>query len=146
MSISAIVSSSPLNQVTNPQIANQKQRAEFQELTKALQSGNLTNAQQAFQSLTSSATNVASLRSAQLTQELKALGTALRSGDPASAGNAYAATSQNTLASARAAHHHFHHGGGGSPSLTSGFPDSSGRSGVSATNAGEVFQAVNLTA
>jgi hypothetical protein len=146
MSISAVISNSPLNGVNNLQNAKQKQRAEFQELTQALQSGNLTHAQQAFQSLTGSANKVASLQSAQLTQELKALGTALQSGSPASAGNAYTAASQNTQTPARTAHHHHHYGGDGSPALTSGFPDGSSGSGLSTTNPTGLLQAVNLTA
>jgi hypothetical protein len=54
MSVSAIFPSSTLSQINNLQNASQ-QRTEFQELTQALQSGNLPNAQQAFGALTNSA-------------------------------------------------------------------------------------------
>jgi hypothetical protein len=46
-----------------------------------------------------------------------------------------------------AAHHHRpHHGGGGSRILTSGFPDSTGDSGITTGSQSEAFQPVNLTA
>jgi hypothetical protein len=145
MSVSAIVSSSAVNQANNLQISNQQQRTEFLKLTQALQSGNLTSAQQASQSLSNSLTSLASLQRAQLTRDLSALGSNLPSGHVAGASNAYSAASQNTQAPAHAAHHHHHGGGGGLPALTSGFPDSSS-SAVSIADASDVFQSVNVTA
>jgi hypothetical protein len=46
MNISAILPSSTLNQANHTQNTNQQQRTEFQQLAKALQSGNLITAQQ----------------------------------------------------------------------------------------------------
>jgi len=142
MSISAIVSSSPLNQLPSLQKVSQQQSTAFQELTQALQSGNLSSAQQAVQALSGAPTNVSSLQSAQLTQELKALGTALQAGNQAAVGSTPSSTSTNTPV--RAAHHHYHHGGGGLPGLTSGFPSGSVL-GINAANASEALQTVNLT-
>jgi hypothetical protein len=137
MSISAIVSSSPLNQLSNLHNAAQKQRAEFQQLTQALQSGSVAIAPPASPGANTSAANLASLRSAQFTQELKALGAA-------TTGIGSTAASPNSPASLRTAHHHYHHGGGGSPALTSGFPSSSG-SPAGTADASEQLQPLNLT-
>jgi outer membrane protein assembly factor BamD (BamD/ComL family) len=147
MSVSAIFPSSTLSQINNPQNANQQRRTEFQELTKALQSGNLTNAQQAFGSLTNSAAS-SGLQSVKLTQDLNALGSALQSGNLTGARNAYSAVQQSLQNSnpMAAHHHHPHHGGGGSRILTSGFPDGTGNSGISTGSQSEAFQPVNLTA
>lgn len=150
MSISAISSSNVLNQAYNLQNTNQQQRTEFRQLTQALQSGNVSSAQQAFSALTNSATS-SGLQSAQLTQDLSALGSALQSGNVASARNAYASVQQHLQNSnpVAARHHRPHHGGGGSAQLTSGFPgsaSSTSRSGSSAADPGDVFQPVNLTA
>jgi len=146
MSISAIFPSSAMNQASSPQDVSQQQRAEFQQLTQALQSGNLTNAQQAVSSLTSSAQN-SGLLSMQLTQDLSKLGSALQSGNLSSARQAYS-SAQQTLQNSNpiAAHHHRpHRGEGGSHLLTSGFPDSTLNSDSSALNQSDVFQPVNLT-
>jgi hypothetical protein len=147
MSVSAIFPSSALNQANNLQNANQQRRTEFQQLTQALQSGNLTNAQQAFGTLTKNATN-SGVPSLQLTQDLTALRSALQSGDLAGARDAYSAVQQGWQNSNPiAAHHHRSHGGGGgSRVLTSGFPDSAGSSNISADSQDAVFQSVNLTA
>src|SRR5271156_529831 len=145
MSIAAIASSM-LNQANLPQNANQPQGTQFQQLTQALQSGNLTSAQQAFSSLTSSATNFG-LLSVQMTQDLSKLGSALQSGNLTSARQAYSSVQQNLQNSNHmAAHHHRpHHGGGESQLLTSGFADSTGTD-DSAADPTDVFQPVNLTA
>jgi hypothetical protein len=147
MSVSAIFPSSALNQVNNLQNANQQRRTEFQQVTQALRSGNLTNAQQAFGALTKNATS-SGVQSLQLTQDLTALRSALQSGDLASARDAYSAVQQGLQNSNPiAAHHHRpHYGGGGSRVLTSGFPDSAGSSNISAGSQAAVFQPVNLTA
>ncbi len=146
MSVSAILPSSALNQANNLQNANQQRRTEFEQLTQALQSGNLTNAQQAFGALTKSTTSSGS-PSVQLTQDLSAMGSALQSGNLAGARDAYSAVQQGLQNSnPMAAHHHRpHHGGGGSRILTSGFPGSAG-SDISAGSQSEAFQPVNLTA
>jgi hypothetical protein len=144
MSVSAIFPNNALNQANDVQNTNQKQRTEFQQLTQALQSGNLTNAQQAFGALTKSATS-SGFQGIQLTQDLNRLGSALRSGDLTGARDAYSSVQQGLQNSnSMTAHHHRpHHGAGGSHVLTSGFPSSS--SNTIANSQGEVFQPVNLT-
>jgi hypothetical protein len=147
MTVSAIFPSSELNQANNPQNAKQQRRTEFQQLTQALQSGNLTNAQQALGALTKSTPN-SGIQSIQLTRDLNTLGTALQSGDLAGARDAYSSVQQGLQNSnPLAAHHHRpHHGGGGPHLLTSGFPDSTSSSDSSAASQSDVFQPVNLTA
>jgi hypothetical protein len=147
MNISAILPSSTLNQIYNPQNTNQQQRTEFQQLTQALQSGDLITAQQAFSALTNSATS-SGLQSVRLSQGLNALGSALQSGNLTGAQNAYSSVQQSLQNSApTVAHHHrAHHGGGGSHLLTSGFPDSTSSSGSSVASQSDIFQPVNLTA
>ena len=147
MSVSAILPSSAQNQVNNLQNANQQRRTEFQQLTQALQFGNLSIAQQAFSALTKSATS-SGVPTVQLTKDLNALGSALQSGNLAGARDAYSAVQQNlrNLNPLAAHHHRPHHGGGGSHSLTSGFPDRTGNSNSSTAGHSDVFQPVNLTA
>jgi iron uptake system EfeUOB component EfeO/EfeM len=147
MTVSAILPSSELNQASNLQSANQQRRTEFQQLTQALQSGNLTNAQQVLSALTKSATSPG-IQSMQLTKELNTLGAALQSGDLASARAAYRSVQQGVQNSnPMVAHHHRpHHGGGGSHLLTSGFPGTTSNSASSAASQSDVFEAVNLTA
>jgi hypothetical protein len=142
MSVSAISSRNALLQANSLQSTNQQQRNEFQQLTQALQSGNLSNAQQAFSALTNSATT-SGLQSVQLTQDLSKLASDLQSGNLTSARQAYSSIQQNLQHSSPvAAHHHRpHHGGGGSQLLTSGFPGSS-----SATSPSDVFQPISLSA
>jgi hypothetical protein len=146
MSVSAISSSNALNQANILQSASQQQRMEFQQLTQALQSGNLSTAQQAFSALTGNPTS-SGLRSLQLTQDLNKLGSALQSGSLTSARSAYSSVQQSLQNSnPMAAHHHRpHHGESGSNLLTSGFPDSTSNSDSSASQS-DVFQPVNLTA
>jgi hypothetical protein len=140
MNISALLPSSTLNQANPLQSAKQPHNTEFQQLTQALQAGNLTTAQQAFSALTNSGTG-SGLQSVQLTQDLNALGSALQSGNLSGARTAYSSVQQSLQSSNPiAAHHHRSHGGGGSHSLTSGFPDSTDPS------QSDVFQPVNLTA
>jgi hypothetical protein len=146
MSVSAILPSSTLNQAYNLQTPNQRQ-TEFQQLTQALQSGNLSSAQQALGALTSSASNSGILNT-QLTQDLSKLGSALQSGNLAGARQAYSSVQQSLQSSTpMAAHHHRpHHGGGGLSSLLSGLLDSTSSSGSSAASPSDVFRPVNLTA
>jgi hypothetical protein len=145
MSVSAISSSNPLLQANIMQTTKQQQQTEFQQLTQALQSGNLTNAQQAFSALTNSATS-SGLLSVQLKQDLSKLGSALQSGNLSSARQAYSSVQQNLHSNSLAAHHHRpHNGGGASQFLTSGFPEiTTGSSAAASQN--DVFQPVNLTA
>ena len=146
MSVSAITSSNVLNQANSLQNTNQPQRNKFQQLTQALQSGNLSSAQQAFGALTGSATSSSLLR-VQLTQDLGKLGSALQSGNLTGARDAYSSVQENLQNShpTTAHHHRPHYGGGGSQFLTSGFPDTR-NSGSSGAGVSDVFQPVNLTA
>ena len=125
MSVSAISSSNPLNQANMLQNATPQSGTQFQQLTQALQSGNLTSAQQLFGALNSSATS-SGLLSAQMKLDLSKLGSALQSGNLSSARQAYSSVQQNLESPNHIAAHHNRpvHGGGGSQLLTSGFPDS----------------------
>jgi hypothetical protein len=147
MTVSAIFPSSELNQTNNLQSANQQRRTEFQQLAQALQSGNLTSAQQVLGALTKSAAS-SGIQNIHLTQDLNTLGVALQSGDLAGARAAYTSVQQGVQNSnPMVAHHHRpHHGGGGSHLLTSGFPGATSNSGSSAASQSDVFEPVNLTA
>lgn len=147
MSVSAISTSNPVNQANVLQNTNQQRRAEFQQLTQALQSGNLTNAQQAFSALISNASS-SGLLSVQLKQDLGKLGTALQSGNLTSARKAYSSVQQILQNSNPVAVHHHrpHRGEIGSHLLTSGFPNSSSGAGSSPASQSDVLQPVNLTA
>jgi hypothetical protein len=145
MSVSAISSSNPLNQANMLQNPNQPSGTQFQQLTQALQTGNLSSAQQLFSALNSSATS-SGLLSTQMQQDLSKLGSALQSGNLTSARQAYSSVQQNVETSNHMAAHHNRpvHGGGGLGSLTSGFPDTTGTS--SGGIASDVFQALSLIA
>jgi hypothetical protein len=147
MSVAAISSGNALNQASVLQNANKPQGAEFQQLTQALQSGNLTNAQQLFSALNTSSSS-SGLLSAQLNQELGNLGSALQSGNLAGARQAYSSVQQNLQSSSHMEAHHNRpvHGGGGVSSLISGFPDTSSTSGSGAPSPSDVFQVLSLTA
>ncbi|MGA8491069.1 MAG: hypothetical protein WB711_11635 [Terriglobales bacterium] len=141
MAVSAISSSNPMNQANLLQNANQQAGTQFQQLTQALQSGNLTNAQQLFSALNSNATS-SGLLSAQMKLELGKLGSALQSGNLTSARQAYSSGQQNLQSSNHMAAHHNRpvHGGGGLGSLTSGLP------GTATGLASDAFQALSLIA
>jgi hypothetical protein len=147
MSLSVILPSTTLNQAYDLQTPNQQQRTEFRQLTQALQSGNLSSAQQAFGALTNNASN-SGLLSVQLSQDFSKLGSALQSGNLAGARQAYSSIQQNVLSSPpMAAHHHRpHHGGSVLNSLLSGLSDSISGSGSSTAGQSGAFQPVNLTA
>jgi len=143
MSISAISSTNPLLQAGNLQNLNQQQNTEFQQLAQALQSGNLSGAQQVLSTLTGT-TAASGLQSVQLTQELNKIGSALQSGNLSSARQTYSSVQQNLQSShSLASHHHRGHHGGGSELVTSGFPGSSSLGSPAASN---VSQPINLTA
>jgi hypothetical protein len=144
MSVSAISSSNALNQANMLQNASQQPGTQFQQLTQALQTGNLSNAQQLFSTLNSSAAS-SGLLSTQMKQDLSKLGSALQSGNLTGAQQAYSSVQQNLDSSNHMAAHHNRpvHGGGGLGSLISGFPDAIG---TSAGAAGKVFQALSLLA
>lgn len=140
MSIAGISSTSAFNQ---PSIAAfQQRRNDFQELSSALQSGDLSSAQAAFNDLSnlsqSSSTGQAAPNS-QIAQDFAAVGQALQSGDIAGAQQAFAnfqqdvksafqnaqattgqqaQTTQSTQ-SQPSVHHHHHHESNNSQSSTS---------------------------
>jgi hypothetical protein len=103
----------------------QQDRQAFNQLTNALQSGDLTAAQSAYNTLASSPMAQGDSPFAQAIQQI---GQDLQSGDAASLADAQKVMS--SLQQARG-HHHHHHGGGGEVS------GSSNSSSASATNASE---------
>jgi|ERR1035437_1083005 iron uptake system EfeUOB component EfeO/EfeM len=108
-----------------------KQRAQdFKALQTALQSGDVTTAQQAFASLqkdmqTSSkaagATSNQSSQTSQLGADFQTLQSALQSGDLSGAQSAFATLKQDlqSTGAAHGAHHHHHHMSGNATSSTS---------------------------
>ena len=127
MSVAGISSTSALNP-SNLQSLFQQRRADFQQLSQALQSGDLAGAQAAFEALSnlgqnassstssstsSSASNSGPFRNSKLAQDFNNLGQALQSGDLAGAQKAFATLQQDI----RASRHHF--GGRSSQNLNS---------------------------
>ncbi len=100
----------------------QQDRQAFNQLTSALQSGDLASAQDAYNTLAASPMAQGNSPFAQAMQQI---GKDLQSGDAASLADA-----QKVLSSLQQArgHHHHHHGGGG---------EVSGTSGASGTNASD---------
>lgn len=86
----------------------QTDRQAFGQLTNALQSGNLTAAQDAYNTLASSPL---AQGNSPFAQALKQIGQDLQSGDIADAQKALASLQQQQQA--RGGHHHHHHHGGG---------------------------------
>ena len=129
-------------------------RQAFSQLSSALQSGNLTAAQSAYNTLSSSPM----AQNGPFAQALQQIGQDLQSGNVADAQNALSSLQQQ-MQQARA-HHHHHHGGGvkgadqtdasqpGSTSQTSSSdPDAAGSSVITATaTAADNDQSVNITA
>jgi len=126
MSLSAVSSSSPFA-TSGSQTDYQKARADFKALSSALQSNDLTGAQQDFAALQQDAPVFAqALSGAQNTAtaspvgDLKALSSALQSNDLTGAQSAVAAFKQDASTSVAGVphHHHRHHYGAGSSSTT----------------------------
>jgi hypothetical protein len=98
----------------------QQQKTDWQSLSNALQSGDLSGAQQAFSSLQNDRTQLKSLFQSQngqnssqgtLQTDLQNLATALKSGNLSDAQAAFA-TLQQDIKALKGGHHHHHHGGG----------------------------------
>ncbi|HVC19867.1 MAG TPA: hypothetical protein VNE16_07300 [Vicinamibacterales bacterium] len=107
MSVSGI-STNALNQSYS--VFNMQQRRNaFQQLTQALQSGNLAQAQQAFGSLTANGLTGPGA-STPVGQDLAALGQALQSGNLTSAQQAFAKLQSDAQQAMQS--HHQHHGAG----------------------------------
>ena len=113
MSVAGVSSSSALNP-SHLQSLFQQRRSDFQQLSKALQSGDLAGAQAAFDALSNLGQNASSstssstatsgpFRNSKLAQDFNNLGQALQSGDLAGAQQAFATLQQDIKAS----RHHF---------------------------------------
>ncbi|SRR5208283_1620100 len=110
MSVSAISSSSGLSSAAWQNQIGQVQ-SDFQALGQALQSGNLTAAQQAYATLQQDLPASQSSSSTATNNPLSAIGQALQSGNLTAAQQAFAAL--------RGHHHGHHHHGGGSSAVAS---------------------------
>ena len=98
---------SAISSLSASSVANfQSDRQAFGQLTNALQSGNLTAAQDAYNTLASSPI---AQGNSPFAQALQQIGQDLQSGDIADAQKALASLQQQ----ARGGHHHHHHHGGG---------------------------------
>jgi len=86
-SVSGISSDPNLYQIYNSQTNSQQQQDPLQLLGHALQSGNLTAAQQAYNALIQNPAPSGQTQNGQLTQDLNAVGQALKSGDLSAAGD-----------------------------------------------------------
>jgi hypothetical protein len=153
MSVSAISSNVNVYSTT-AQNRFQERRAEFQQLAQALQSGDLTGAQQAFAGLQqnrspSAAQGQNSSQSGQnnsLAADFNTLGQALQSGDLSSAQKAFA-TLQKDMQTVHQAHHHHHHGTsttGIQAALASLLSGSSARGAVGSTTDDSSTQGVKI--
>ena len=114
MSVSAISSSSGLAPTAWQSQIGQVQ-SDFQALGKALQSGNLTVAQQAYATLQQDLPASQSSSSATSSNPLSAVGQALQSGNLTAAQQAFAALKGHH-------HGHHHHGGGSAVSAPASTP------------------------
>ncbi len=100
---------SAISSLSASSVANfQSDRQAFGQLTNALQSGNLTAAQDAYNTLASSPI---AQGNSPFAQALQQIGQDLQSGDIADAQKALASLQQQQQA--RGGHHHHHHHGGG---------------------------------
>ena len=114
MSVSAISSSSGLTSTAWQNQIGQVQ-SDFQALGKALQSGSLTAAQQAYATLQQDLPASQSSSSATSSNPLSAVGQALQSGNLTAAQQAFAALKGHH-------HGHHHHGGGSAVSAPASTP------------------------
>jgi len=123
MTISAI-SSFSASQVSS----FQKDRQAFNQLTNALQSGDMTAAQAAYNTLSSSPM---AQGNGPFAQALQQIGKDLQSNDLSGAQNTLAQLQQQQQA--HRGHHHHHHHGGASPLSTASDPSSSNNASASGT-------------
>jgi hypothetical protein len=126
MSISSVSSASTLLQQTSQVSAFKQIRQDFQTLSQALASGNLSAAQQAYATLQSDMQNVQSAQSTQqssqtsqsgqatIQSDLSAVGQALSSGNLTAAQSAFATLQQDMQSAQQSgqSHHHRHHTSG----------------------------------
>jgi hypothetical protein len=121
----------------------QQDRQAFNQLTNALQSGDLTAAQNAYNTLASSPMAQGNSPFAQAIQQI---GQDLQAGDAASLADA-----QKVLASLQQArgHHHHHHGGGnvsGANGTNANDPDGNGTNGIAPVAAPDSDNIVDIKA
>jgi hypothetical protein len=105
MSVAGVFSNSGFNHQVQTQY--QQRAVDFQQLSQALQSGDLAGAQQAFSALaalTEAGSRGGSRQNSQLAQDFNAVGQALQTGDLAGAQQAFA-TLQQDLRAARSRHY-----------------------------------------
>jgi soluble cytochrome b562 len=98
-------------------------KQDFQNLSAAIQSGNLTDAQKAFATLQQAAPSQSGQNTSQFSTDIQSLGTALQSGNVSDAQKAFATLQQDMAAASSTAsgstsvgHHHHHHHSGSSQS------------------------------
>jgi len=109
-SISGLYSTANLSQTTQP--AGSSFFSDFQDLTSAIQSGNLAEAQQAYNALTQNAPGA--MANSPIATAMNNLGAALQSGNLQAAQQALSQVQQAMQQGMEAGgHHHHHHGGGG---------------------------------
>jgi len=145
MSIAGILSSNALTSASTLQSSQKQSQTEFQQLAQALQTGNLSSAQQVFGALTQNAPSSTAILNTQLGQDFSALGSNLQTGNLTTAQKAYAAVQQDVQnAGGGQVHHHHHHGGHVAPNPTTA-PSSSDDSG-SAQSILEELAGVSMTA
>lgn len=119
MSVSGISANSYLTQsLQNWQSKAQTVQSEFQQLGQDLQSGNLTQAQSDFKTLSQNLPSSLQNNST-LSQAFSSLGTALQSGNVSAAQKAYTTLQQDVQQTGKSDHHHHHQGGGDSQSSDS---------------------------
>jgi DNA-binding FadR family transcriptional regulator len=147
VTISSASSCGGLN-ATDSQDSYKKQRADFQSLASALQSGDLSSAQQAFAQLQqdnprlANALNSASSDSdsTRLT-DLKSLSSALQSGDVSGAQQAMAQLQQDGQTAQVGGHHHHHH-----HAATASDPTAAASTDNSDTSIGSLGSTLNVSA
>ena len=95
--------------LTTHRTNSQQQQDPLQLLGQALQSGNLTAAQQAYNALIQNPATSGQTQNGQLAQDLSAIGQALKSGDLSSAQQAYSKLNGDMQTVGKTHHHHHHH-------------------------------------
>jgi len=143
MSVSA-VSSSNTYPVQNYQSPFQQVKNDFQQLGKDLQSGNLSQAQADYATLSKDLPSSQQSSTSQAAKDLNSVGQALQAGNLSQAQQAYANVQQDVQQAAGGHHHHHHHGGG--ESSKSSASSSSSTLSQDFTALGNDLQTNNLTA
>lgn len=152
MTISGISANSTLYQ-TSQTTFNTQRRQDFQKLSQALQSGDLSSAQQAFAQLQQGAPGVGQTQGSQqngqnsqngspFSQDIAALSTALQSGDIAGAQQAFAKLQQD----AKATHHAHHHRHGQAAASTQTTGTSQATTADSTSDPTAIGSQLNITA